>query len=363
MSGNESLSELRERIDEIDRNVVGELNERLRIVEKIREAKMRDGTPVFDPAREEDVLDKVQAASEGLFPEASLRRIFREIISASISRQKPLTVGFLGPEATFTHRAAQDTFGSSARYTAFRTIPEIFRAVERGSVDYGVAPVENSIQGSVFETLDSLVEADLRIVAERRLRIDHCLISRSPIEEIQKVYSKDQALGQCRDWLARTLPSAELVETTSTARAVEIAALEEGAAAIASSLAAEQLDIPVLERGIQDRRGNHTRFLVLGRPDAVAPVPAERVRTALVISLQDAPGALQAALGLFAERGINLSRIESRPSRRKAWDYLFFIEFCGSEESPGVREALSLLRQKCSFVKELGSFPLADELD
>lgn len=363
MSHEESLSELRDRIDEIDRNVVAELNERIRIVERIREAKVREGSPVFDPAREEMVLERVKAASEGLFPDASLRRVFREIISASISRQKPLSVGFLGPEATFTHRAAREAFGSSAAFKAFQTIPEIFRAVERGAVDYGVAPVENSIQGSVFETLDSLVEADLRIVSERRLRIDHCLISRDPLEAVQKVYSKDQALGQCRDWLARNLPGAELVETTSTARAVEIAGSEEGAAAIASSLAAEKFGIPVLEKAIQDRRGNHTRFLVLGRPEAVAPVPPERARTALVLSLRDAPGALQSALGVFADRGINLSRIESRPSRRKAWDYLFFIEFAGNEESPGVREALAELREKCSFVKELGSFPLADELD
>jgi len=241
-----------------------------------------------------------------------------------------------------------------------KTPPDVdnffLREVYAGTSTFG------RIHVSPMLVLDQEAE-EPRPVAERRLQIDHCLISRSPLDQIDKVYSKDQALGQCRDWLALNLPSAELIETTSTARAVEIAVEEDGAAAIAGSLAAEKCGLPVVEKAIQDRRGNHTRFLVLGRPGSVVPVPEERARTALVLSLQDAPGALQSALGLFAERGINLSRIESRPSRRKAWDYLFFIEFAGSETNPVVREVLAGLRDRCAFVKELGSFPLADGLD
>ncbi len=363
MSGSPSLAELRARIDEIDRRLVAGLDERVRIASEIGAAKAREECPVFDPSREADVLERVEAFGDGSFPAAGLRRIFREVMSASLSKQKPLVIGFLGPESTFTHQAARESFGSSASFRAFRTIAGVFQAVERGSVDFGVVPVENSIQGSVFETLDAMVESDLRIVAERRMRIDHCLISRSPLADIRKVYSKDQALGQCRNWLARNLPSADLVEAASTARAVEIAATEEGAAAVAGLLAAERFGVPVLEKGIQDHRGNHTRFVVLGRPECAPEVPEGRARTALAFSLPDAPGALQSALGPFAERGINLSRIESRPSRRKAWDYLFFIEFAGNGDSPGVREALAALRAHCPFVKELGSFPVADELD
>ncbi len=360
---NEALNDLRKRINEIDRNLVGLLDERVRLAGEIGKTKVRDGVPFFDPAREEEVLERAQGSSDGSFPTPALRRIFREIISASISLQKKLVIGFLGPEATFTHQAARECFGSSVEFRAFRTIPEVFSAVERGAVDYGVAPVENSIQGSVFATMDSLVDADLRIIAERRLSIEHCLISREPLDQIQRVYSKDQALGQCRSWLAKNLPNADLIDATSTAGAVKIAAEEEGAAAIASALAASEFDLPVLERGIQDVRSNFTRFLVLGRPDCTPAVPEERARTAVILSISDAPGALQKALGPFADKGINLSRIESRPSRKKAWDYLFFIEFAGHENNPDVAEVLEGLRANCPLVKVLGSFPVADKLD
>ncbi len=359
----ESLRELRERINRIDTDLVALLDERVRLASEIGKAKVRDGMPFFDPSREEEVLSRAQQSGDGSFPEGALRRIFREIISASISLQKQLVIGFLGPEATFTHQAARECFGSSVEFRAFRTIPEIFLAVERGSVDYGVAPVENSIQGSVFATLDSLVDADLRIIAERRLSIEHCLIAKEPLDKIRRIYSKDQALGQCRNWLARNLPNAELIDATSTAGAVKIAAQEEGSAAIASALAAAEFDLPVLERGIQDVRNNYTRFLVLGRPENAPPVPADRARTALVLSLADKPGALQKALDPFAAKGINLSRIESRPSRKKAWDYLFFIEFAGHEFAPEVAEVLQELRSSCPLVKVLGSFPVADKLD
>lgn len=359
----ESLQEFRGRIDEIDREIVKLLDERVGLATQIGKTKLRDGVPFFDPVREEEVLERAGAVGDGSFPKSALRRIFREIISASISLQKRLVIGFLGPEATFTHQAARECFGSSVEFRAFRTIPEIFSAVERETVDYGVAPVENSIQGSVYETLDSLVDADLRIIAERRLSIEHCLISKEPLAKITRVYSKDQALGQCRDWLARNLPNADLIESTSTSGAVEIASKEEGAAAIASSLAAAEFHLPVLERGIQNVRKNFTRFLVLGRPETASSVPEDQARTAVVLSLSDQPGALQSALGPFAAKGINLSRIESRPSRKKAWDYLFFIEFAGNEDTAEVRDVLSQLRESCPFIKILGSFPVADKLD
>ncbi|MEM0966948.1 MAG: prephenate dehydratase [Verrucomicrobiota bacterium] len=359
----DSLKGPRTRIDEIDCKLVKLLDERADLASEIGKAKAADGLPVFDPAREDNVLQRALAESCGSFPHSALRRVFREIISASISIQKRLTVGYLGPESTFTHQAARECFGSSVEFRAFRTIPEIFEAVEKESVDFGVVPVENSIQGSVFATLDCLVDSGLRIIGEKRLRIEHCLISAEPLETITKVYSKDQALGQCRLWLSRHLSKADLIEAPSTAQAVEIASKEAGAAAIASSLSAAEYGLPVIEKGIQDASNNRTRFLVLGRPGAVRETEEGLVRTALVLSLPDEPGALQKALSPFAMKGINLSHIESRPSRKKPWEYLFFIEFSGHERSSPVADVLEELNDVCPFVKILGSFPFADALD
>ncbi len=361
----ESLEELRARIDGLDASLVRILNERVELAARIGEAKAREDLPVVDPAREEEVLQRSAERNEGPFPGAALRRIFREIISASVRLQRAVSVAFLGPEATFTHQAALEVFGSSADFHAYRTIRDLLRAVESGGVDYGVVPVENSIQGSVYDTLDGLVGAPLRILSEHYLAIEHCLLAGCSREEIRRVYSRDQALGQCQGWLSRNLPEAEQVETQSTARAVEIAAGESGAAAIASRLAAAAFGLAVLERGIQDQRRNHTRFLVVTRPENQPPGDGRgrEGKTSLVLSVPDRPGSLREVLQPFDEYGINLSRLESRPSRLRPWDYLFFVEFRGHEDDPTVAGVLAQLRAACPFLQVLGSYPVAPGLD
>lgn len=359
----EDLSKLREKIDGIDCRILQSLNERIQLAAEIGKSKALKKMPVYDPAREEEVLRKVVASNEGPFPRKALEKIFREIISAARSFQKTPTVAFLGPKSTFTHQAALQSFGSSVSYQPYRTIPEIFSAVEREEADYGVVPVENSSQGSVYATLDSFIESPLRILSENYLRIEHCLISNHQLNEIKKVYSKDQALGQCRDWLARNLPQAELIDCSSTAYAVEIASREESAAAIAGILAAESMNVPVQSKSIQDKQNNFTRFLIIGRSeDKLHSKALEQSKTSLLLTIPDKSGALSEALYPFSSRNINLTRIESRPSRRKAWDYIFFVDLIGHETDHPVKEAVSDLQKICPFIKILGSYASAEPL-
>jgi chorismate mutase/prephenate dehydratase len=287
-----------------------------------------------------------------------VRAIYREIISAAISLEKPLKVAYLGPEATYTHQAARKNFGSSIPFQPLPTVPDVFTAVRRGDADYGVVPVENSTQGTVISTLDMLVESELSIVAQIFLEIAHCLISQSPVEKIRSVHSKDNALGQCRQWLARMLPGVELVDSPSTAASVQHARENPEAAAIASRIAAELYGVPVVAENVMDRTDNVTRFLVIGK----SPTPMlgkGRDKTSLVFSLHDEPGSLLKALHPFSSRGINLCKIESRPSRRKAWDYFFYVDIIGHRDEEPVMEALSELKQFCPVLKWLGSYPNA----
>lgn len=352
----ERLKRFRDGIDAVDRRIVELLSERVGLAGEIGRIKRENGSEFFDPAREVEVMDKIARLNPGPLPDAALRAIYREIISASIATEKEHAVAYLGPEATFTHQAALRGFGSSVGYRSMKTIPDVFLEVERGDADYGVIPIENSTEGAVFHSLDMLVESELRIVSQIYLPIEHCLISRSPLAGVREVHSKDQALGQCREWLRRHLPEAQLVEAVSTAAAVRIAAGRPEVAAVASALAAELQNLPVVERGIQDKADNVTRFLVVGKSPA-RPLGGGRDKTSLVISINDEVGALEKALKPFGKRHINLTKIESRPSRRKAWDYYFFIDLVGHHDDPPVREALTELKAQCPFVKWLGSYP------
>ena len=247
-------------------------------------------------------------------------------------------------------------------YHAFATFADIFTAVEKGEADYGVVPIENSTEGSVRDALDLFVESDLKIVAQVCLEISYCLISRSPLEKIARVYSKDQALAQCRRWLQRQLPHAQLLDAPSTAHAVRIARDEPGAAAVAGELAAAFHDVPVAEKNIQDQPDNTTRFLVIGKK-AAGPVGGGRDMSSFLISLGDEAaahsGSLLRMLTPLAERGINLSKIESRPSRRRPWDYYFFIDVSGHHDDAVMQAALAELKKSCPLVKWLGSYPVA----
>lgn len=350
------LDAIREQIDKIDKDIISQLNERVKLAQKVGHYKLEKGMEVYVPSREEEVFGKLTQNSEGPLSERAIRAIYREIISAAIALEKPLNVAYLGPEATYTHQAALKNFGSSIHYMSLNSVPDVFTSVKRREADYGVVPVENSTQGTVISTLDMLVESELTIVAQIHLEIAHCLISQSPLEEIKSVHSKDNALGQCRNWLSRMLPGVELVDAASTAAAAEYAAKHPEASAIASSIAAELYQVPIVAENIMDKQDNVTRFLVIGK----SPTPRlgdGRDKTSIVFSLHDEPGSLLKALLCFSSRGINLCKIESRPSRRKVWDYYFYVDIVGHREDPDIQEALGELEKMCPILKWLGSYP------
>ena len=356
------LAPLRDKIDQLDRQLVDVLNERLKVAAEIGKLKRSQGGQIYVPEREEAVLRKVASQNAGPIKNEGLRAIYREIISAAIALEKPLLIAYLGPEATNTHMAAMKKFGASVDYHAMANIGDIFTAVEKGEADYAVIPIENSTEGSVRDALDLFVESDLKIVAQIYLEITHALISPSPLEQIERVYSKDQALAQCRNWLQRHLPHAQLIDAPSTARAVQIAKEEPHAAAVASELAATTYGVPIVAKNIQDKADNTTRFFVLGKK-ASGAVGGGKDVTSFAISLGDAAashsGSLLKMLMPLAQRGINLSKIESRPSKKRPWDYYFFIDVSGHYEDASMKEALAELQKFCPLVKWLGSYPAA----
>ncbi|GHB94582.1 prephenate dehydratase [Cerasicoccus arenae] len=350
------LGPVREKIDGIDREIIAKLNERFRLASEVARVKHKAGLPIYHPGREEALLRKLAEINPGPLSESGMRAIYREIISAMISLEAPMTIAYLGPEATYTEQAARKNFGTQPNYAPMPTIPDVFAAVEKGEADHGVIPIENSTGGVVSHSIDMLAETDLTIINQVYLSIEHCLISQSPLEEVREVRSKDQALAQCREWLARHLPHAQQVDADSTAQAVKQAGELKGVAAIASELAAEKYEVPILAKGIQDRANNVTRFLVLGREPVGSGTGHDR--TSLLLSLNDEPGALEKALKPFSSRGINMTKIESRPSRRKAWDYLFYIDIDGHWSDEIVQAAVGELKACCPLVKWLGSYPV-----
>lgn len=348
------LAEHRQAIDRLDAQIIKLLNERTQHVLAIGEIKRKSGDEIYAPHRERAVLNRVAKLNAGPITNDGLRAIYREIMSASLALEKSLTVAYFGPEATFTHQAALKRFGGSLNYTPQKTIGDVFAEVSRRRADYGVVPVENSTEGVVTHTLDMFVDSDLKIVSQLVMPIQHCLVSRTARDKIRKVFSHPQALAQCRIWVRENLPGAEIVEASSTTRAAEQAAAEAGAAAIASSLAAERYRLNILASDIQDNPGNATRFLVLGRS---CPLPTGNDRTSLMIGVAHKAGALHSALAAFRRHRINMTKIESRPSKRRAWEYFFFIDVDGHEDEPKVTKALRLLSEHCHFVKILGSYP------
>ena len=356
------LEPIRVKIDELDRQLVALVNQRLALAAEIGRIKRSTGGEIYVPEREDAVLRKICAQNEGPIKNEALRAIYREIMSAAIALEKPLLIAYLGPEASNTHAAAMKKFGASVDYHAMAAIGDIFTAVEKGEADLAVIPIENSTEGSVRETLDSFVESELKIVGQLYLEISHALISQSPLDKITRVYSKDQALAQCRHWLQRHLPHAQLVDAPSTSRAVQIAREDPTAAAVAGELAAAHYGVPVQARNIQDRGDNTTRFFVLGRKPA-GPVGGGKDVSSFLVSLGDEAashsGALLKMLMPLAERGINLSKIESRPSKKRPWDYFFFLDVTGHHDDPAMKAALAELKKFCPMVKWLGSYPAA----
>lgn len=354
------LAPIRSQIDSIDRQIVELLNRRLALAAEIGKVKRSQGSQIYVAEREDAVFQKVWEMNHGPIKNDALQAIYREIMSAAIALEKPLRIVYLGPEATNTHAAAIKKFGASVDYHAMASIADLFTAVEKGEADYAVIPIENSTEGSVRETLDSFVESDLKVVSQIYLEINHVLVSNSGLEKIEKVYSKDQAIAQCRLWLQRHLPHAQLIDAPSTSRAVQIVKDAPDSAAIATELAAQVYGVPVVAKRIQDKADNTTRFFVLGKKPS-GPVGNGRDMTSFLISLGDEAsarsGALLKMLMPLAERGINLSKIESRPSKKRPWDYYFFIDVKGHHDDPEMKQALSELKAFCPLVKWLGSYP------
>ena len=351
----DEMGSLRAGIDSVDEEIVRLLDRRARLARRVGEIKRRNGLEAYAPAREREVLNRVSALSAGDFPKRGLEAVFREIISSSISLEARLKVAYLGPEATFTHEAALRTFGTSVDLAPQATVAEVFTRVERGEAEHGVVPVENSMEGAVTHTLDELMNSPLKICGEVYLPVSQNLISKeNSLERVRVVCSHPMALSQAANWLRHELPGARLEEVGSTGEAARRAAQEPGVAAVGSVLAAAANDLNVLARNIQDARTNATRFIVLGRTWAGR---TGRDKTSVVFSVKDRPGVLKDALSAFADEGINLTRIESRPSRKRAWTYVFFADLQGHPEEERVKRALAALEEHCPYVALIGAYP------
>jgi chorismate mutase/prephenate dehydratase len=357
LSRRESVDALRKKIDQVDERIVGLLNERASLAEKIGQNKSLGKEEIFVPSREKEIFQRISALNRGPLSEQAVRSIYREILSASRSLEAPIKIAYLGPEATFTHMAARERFGSLTAFVPLPTITDVFQEVSQGRADYGVVPIENSTEGVVAHTLDMLVEAEVKICAEVLLEIHLYLLSRSgKAEEIRRILSHPQALAQCRRWLASHSPNVKVEEAASTAQSAQMAAADPNLAAVASSLAKELYGLEVVEENIEDHANNITRFLVIGEQ---GPAPSGDDKTSIVFSVKDEVGILHRMLEPFAKNRINLTKIESRPLKHKPWEYLFFLDLEGHLEEPRIQRAIKKLERSCLFIKILGSYPRA----
>jgi chorismate mutase/prephenate dehydratase len=352
-----ALGSIRAEIDAIDDQLLALLNRRAACAQRVAEIKTAAGEVdcFHRPEREAEVLRRVAEQNPGPLSQETVVRFFRELMSECLALEKPLGVAFLGPEGTFTQQAAFKHFGHAIRAVPLPAIDEIFRAVESGACQYGVVPVENSTEGVITHTLDSFLRSFLRITGEVSLRIHHNLMGKlERPSDIQQIFSHQQSLAQCREWLDRYLPGVPRTAVSSNAEAARLAATTPGAAAIAGEVAAELYGLGLLERNIEDEPDNTTRFLVIGR-NGVNPTGHDK--TSLLLSTRNNPGALHGVLEPFARHGISMSKIESRPSRRVAWDYVFFVDVEGHRDEPPLADALAELERQVTMLKVLGSYP------
>lgn len=356
------LAKIRERIDDVDERIQSLINERARLAQQVGVTKgdLASAVDYYRPEREAEVLRKIQARNEGPLRDEEMLRLFREIMSACLAQQEPLKVGFLGPEGTFTQTAVYKHFGHSVRALPFHTIDEIFHEVESGVADFGVVPIENSTEGSVNNTLDMFLTSPLKIAGEIELKIEqHLLGSQTGLDKIERICAHEQSLAQCRGWLREYLPHVELIGMSSNAAGARRARDEAGTAAIGPAVAADVYDLQVLVSNIEDRADNATRFLVVGR-ELLAPSGSDK--TTILVSTSDTAGGagvLHQLLQPLADHGVSMTRIESRPSRRRNWDYVFFIDLDGHAEESPAREALAELQERSSLFRVLGAYPRA----
>ncbi|MFL2450849.1 MAG: prephenate dehydratase [Verrucomicrobiales bacterium] len=348
------LDDIRKKIDDLDSKLLELLNNRADLVHEVGEIKKKGGIEIYAPEREESLLKGLIEKSEGRLSEASIRAIYREIMSAALSLEQDLKIAYLGPQGTWTHQAAISKFGHSVKYSPQESLAGVFDCVARKKADYGVVPIENSTEGAVNHTLDMFADSPLRICAQILLPIENALMAKIARDKISKLYSHPQVFGQCRNWIQKNFPGADLVEVSSTTRAAELVNEQAGAAALGGRLAAELNGLEILDDNIQDKATNTTRFLVLSHK--MCP-PTGNDRTSVMFSLRDKPGSLFDALKPFNEFHINMSKIESRPSKQRNWEYFFFVDIAGHCEDSKLSEALQNLEEHCNFIKVLGSYP------
>ena len=350
------LERLRGRIDEVNLRILEALNERARLAREIGTLKVGQA---YRPEREAQVLRRIKEANRGPLSGETVGLLFREIMSACLALERPITVAYLGPRGTFSESATQKHFGHGAVGLPAPSIDEVFRSVESGAADFGVVPVENSTEGAVGRSLDLMPRTPMRVCGEVIVRIHHNLMAKAAPKdfgEIRRVFSHGQSLGQCHEWLNANLPHAERVAVASNAEAARRAAEEAGSAAVAGEAAAQHYGLTILAQNIEDEPNNTTRFLVLGD---YAPGPSGRDKTSLVLAAKNRAGAVYEMLTPFATRGVSMTKFESRPSREALWEYLFFVDIEGHRDDPQVVDALAEVSRIAGYIKVLGSYPAA----
>ncbi|KWT87248.1 prephenate dehydratase [Candidatus Magnetominusculus xianensis] len=350
------------KLNEIDEQIIMLLNKRVEVVAEIASA-VADAdakAELYSPSKETELIERLQKLNTGSFPNDAIKTIFKEIFCATLSLEQPMTVAYLGPQATYTHQAALKYFSSTCRYISKDSIREVFEEVESGKSSFGVVPIENSNEGAVNYTLDMFVDYNLKVYAETLLSINHHLLSKSADGEIKKIYSHPQPIAQCRKWLERHMLGIPIFESGSTAQAAAIAAEEKGAAAIGSALAAKIYDLNIIEKDIANVKDNFTRFLVISKE---ARGSTGNDMTLIMFTAKDQPGSLHEILSPFKKQRINLTRIESRPSKKKAWDYIFFADMEGHIEDKKVKKALEEVRKHSVYLKILGSYPHVETIE
>jgi chorismate mutase/prephenate dehydratase len=352
-----NLEELRKKINNIDDEILSLLNKRAEIVLKIGKVKKAQQLSSFYPEREREILNRLSKQNKGLFPQKALISVYNEILSACRALEAPLQIAYLGPEATFTHLAAKEKFGSSVEFIPVNSISDVFTEVEKRRADFGVVPIESSTEGIVTHTLDMFIDSELNICSEILIPVTHNLLSNSKLNEIKRVYYHPQSYAQSRTWLENNLHNVEYVEVYSTAEAARRASKEKYSAAIASELAANIYNLKIIKRRIEDRQENITRFLVIGFD---TNPPTGNDKTSILFSIKDRVGALYDMLAPFARHNINLTKIESRPTKTQLWEYVFFLDLQGHQDDKEVKQALSELKELCIYLKILGSYPVGE---
>ena len=354
-----SLDELRTEIDSLDARLVELLNERARVVVEVGKYKQRTNSPIYAPDREKAVFDRVRSLNKGPLPNRCLEAVYRELMSGSFALERPLRIGFLGPDGSFSHQAAVLKFGSSVDYVTLSDIGAVFEQVTRGGIDYGLVPVENSIHGGVIDTLDAFLTSPARICAEVLVTIHHHVLATGPWDKVKVVSSKPEVFAQCREFLTTVAKGREIRAAPSTSAAAELASHEEGVAAIGSRLAGELYGLHELFENIEDNPDNVTRFWVISRE------PARKSgddKTAILFTTAHKPGALAEVLDVFRDAGINLTDIEKRPSKKVNWEYYFFIDAVGHADDESLKRAVEAARAHCLQLTLLGSYPRAGEV-